>query len=144
MHISAIIFSASSFPFSPEHCQHQTSSLKDLKRLENVGRVGVHRAASPSLCISTYFMFDNSIELHLKFTWKISEKHQLFLRDIIFLLLTLPKRPILLRFLEGPQTSAAMLCCFLSTVITSLSAVWPDSYTADVPVSVLLNMLWKS
>lgn len=53
--------------------------------LENDGRVPEHRAASSSLCISTYFKFNNSIELHLKFTWKISEKHQLFLRDIIFL-----------------------------------------------------------
>lgn len=72
--------------------QHQTLSLKDFKRLENAGRVPVHGAASSSLCISTYFMFNNSIELHLKFTWKISEKHQIFLRDIIFLLLTMPKK----------------------------------------------------
>lgn len=57
--------------------------------------VTVRTAASSFLCISTYFMFNNSVELNLKFTWK-----QLFLKDIISLLLTLPKSPVLLRFLE--------------------------------------------
>lgn len=111
---------------------------KIFKRLENSGTVAVRIAVSSFLCITTYFMFNNSTGLNLKFTWKLLNKQQLFLRDIISLLLTLPQSRVLLRFWRLPEK-----CCQAELHLLSTAGASP-SIPVQFPIQLMSLSLYFS